>query len=906
MKYFPFCAAAMLAAAAALGADNDAVLVLQRKPMNPGGPDYKGATVEFLDLSIADQLVHIGAGDRIPLRLRIRYNVLKTAQVILNSRMGTEYWRLYNYANETCANLHTLENIDLSKPGEAATEVTTASVDLGHGDKLAKGLCGIRGRYYFLIDQPNGKWLGVESPPAFFERQELAAKLMLTLANLKQFKIDCTEVESDWRPGGPIRVRFMVADADGEQFPVLPASATISGGDWRAALAPQTDLLHQPLGWMIATLPKAAVPAQVQVRAKVSAMTPNGPVVRTVEAAFSKGQGMKPAAAIVPRLKASDLPRDAQGVALETRALWVAMSDLYTKADVENVVERAAQARLNVLVPDVFVRSSLTVKSPLWPMSDRVEKGLDPLAYMIELAHKRHIEVHPWFCVTYRDKAFRAKLGGVDVVQKNGKIHATAADVHRPKYRDFIVNLMVGVARDYNVDGIHLDYIRTMAACYCPACQREFAAKFGHPLKDATQEEWTVWQREAIGDIVRRTAEGVRKVRPNAKLSAAVFANMKSGAAQGQDPAGWARQGWLDIVIPMDYKMQTLMVKNTELKFLDALDDDSKLVTGLSLYQRSGGKVSTRPTALTKEQITLVRLMRIHGYCLFVSGYLNDDMVTMLRNEMNKERAKPYFRAPAETRLRARCIGILKDALSGDEFWPSMHAAEALTQAGLGQVVLDALKDRLQAEKDDRQRCGLAREQVRAGRRDLASVMLSILADKKSPGRVHAAESLYKVGEIGDGMLLRAALDEGNPALEMMAAAALAKRGDKAVLARVRRGLNTGDANEKRIAAWVLGRLGDRRDWPGLQKIANAKTTPLIQSFAVNALAQLRAPGALDAVAKNLKSPDAQVRTYAAQTVGDCRAASLLKPLIALLDDPNLDTRIRAAQAILRLTDTRK
>jgi len=612
--------------------------------MNPGGPNYRGAAVEFLDVSTLDQIVHFDGSDRVPLRLRIRYKVIRTAPVILNSRMGTEYWRLYNYQTQQPGALHTRERIDISKPGEALTEVDVATADRHQGEPVAKGLCGLRGHYYFLIDQPNGRWLGVEYAPPFFDRPELAQRLVFTLANMKTFSLKCQTVESTWRPGGPIRVRLTVEDADGESFPVAPASARIEAEGWSAAMAPQTDSLHQPLGWMIAALPKTAAPSQVRVRANVSAMTPDGPVERTVSATFFKGQGQKPASEIAAEYKTRILPRNARGVVRETRAMWVAMNDMYARADIQRVVNLAAKCRLNVLVPDVFVRSHLVVKSPLWPMSDRIEKGLDPLAYMIDLAHKKHIEVHPWFCVTYRDKRFRSALGGVDVIEENGTVHPTAADVHRPRYRDFIVDLMVSVARDYNVDGIHLDYIRAISACYCPACQREFAEKFGHSLKEATEQEWTAWQREAIGDIVRRTAEGVRKVRPEAKVSAAVFADMRGGARQGQDPAIWARKGWLDIVIPMDYQMQTLMVKAREQKFLDALSDDSKLATGLSLYMRCAGKAKSRRASLVKEQIQLVRLMGIHGYCLFVSGYLDDAIAKMLREAANTEPAQPYFR----------------------------------------------------------------------------------------------------------------------------------------------------------------------------------------------------------------------------------------------------------------------
>jgi uncharacterized lipoprotein YddW (UPF0748 family) len=183
-----------------------------------------------------------------------------------------------------------------------------------------------------------------------------------------------------------------------------------------------------------------------------------------------------------------------------------------------------------------------------------------------------------------------------------------------------------------------------MGQCFCEKCRAEFASRFGGPLAEADEEAWIGWQREAIGEIVERTAEGVRKARPGAKMSAAVFSNMHGGAVQGQDPAGWARQGWIDLVIPMDYQMQSLQVRANERQFLAALDEDEKLVTGLSLYMRASGEVISRPPALVREQIELVRRLGIHGYCLFAFGHLSDEQVEMLREEVNGEAARAYFR----------------------------------------------------------------------------------------------------------------------------------------------------------------------------------------------------------------------------------------------------------------------
>lgn len=39
-----------------------------------------------------------------------------------------------------------------------------------------------------------------------------------------------------------------------------------------------------------------------------------------------------------------------------------------------------------------------------------------------------------------------------------------------------------------------------------------------------------------------------------------------------------------------------------------------------------------------------MRGMGIHGYCLFVDGYLTDEIIRMLRAEINTDPAVPYHR----------------------------------------------------------------------------------------------------------------------------------------------------------------------------------------------------------------------------------------------------------------------
>ena len=256
-----------------------------------------------------------------------------------------------------------------------------------------------------------------------------------------------------------------------------------------------------------------------------------------------------------------------------------------------------------------------------------------------------------------------------------------------------------------------------------------------------------------------------------------------------------------------------------------------------------------------------------------------------------------------DTATQERCLNILRAGLRSDEFWPSIHAAEGLTLGGRGEEVRKFLTPKVATEKDDQRRCGIARELVRAGDRLKANVMLKILAGKESHGHVHAAESLFKVSEIGDGVAMRGAFaQDENDKLKIMAAAALGRCGNPACMAYLRKTLKHPDPETARIAAWVLGRIGDVRDVA--QLIGNVSTAPdpLTRAYYQHALAALGDLSGLAGLAKNLNDKDPAIRTYAATFAGDARAVFVADKLANLLDDENADVRFRAAQSLLILS----
>jgi sialidase-1 len=258
---------------------------------------------------------------------------------------------------------------------------------------------------------------------------------------------------------------------------------------------------------------------------------------------------------------------------------------------------------------------------------------------------------------------------------------------------------------------------------------------------------------------------------------------------------------------------------------------------------------------------------------------------------------------PLETALRARCLEVLRRGLASDEFWPAMHAAEALTLAGDGQEVLASLARKQAA--DDQQQCGLAREAVRAGDRSQISTLLDILVKPASNGHTHAAESLFKVCEVSDGRSLRMALAQDDDLkLKLMAAAALARCGHPTALNSAPAYLAHADVEIRKTAAWILGQLGSSAHVTPLQKALTNESEPLARAYCLHALALLGDPAGKEGLGRNLQSPLPAVRTYAAEFASYCRAVEFREQLVKLLEDETLDVRVRAAQSLIVLAQS--
>lgn len=168
----------------------------------------------------------------------------------------------------------------------------------------------------------------------------------------------------------------------------------------------------------------------------------------------------------------------------ELRGIWLHATQVKTPAQADAAIAKIEQARFNAVFLLVWYWGGQAFfNSSLAPLGEGVAPGYDPLAYMIDECHKRHIEVHAWFVNGSAGTAGERKYilsMHPDWAVDDGTGSSSWYDFAKPDVRRYQSDLMIECMRHYNVDGIHFDYIRYGPhQCYCQYCQKEFASRYG-------------------------------------------------------------------------------------------------------------------------------------------------------------------------------------------------------------------------------------------------------------------------------------------------------------------------------------------------------------------------------------------------------------------------------------------
>ena len=306
------------------------------------------------------------------------------------------------------------------------------------------------------------------------------------------------------------------------------------------------------------------------------------------------------------------------------------------KAEIEKFVKRYADAGFDLLVPCVKNPDGLVDFHSKVAKVNPASRDWDQLEYMVSQAKAAKIKLHAWFCVNPEGDSGKLLGEHPEYVartpngEKSNCGNGWFTCIARPEVRNYQIKLMAEVAKNYDVDGIHLDYIRTGdEACFCEICQPNFKKATGVDFKQARwwQREhpgWYSWRINNVTKIVAGVSKHCKKHKK--ELSAAVYhAYPYTMVTQSQDFPRWSREGHLDMVAPMTYTpdpyMMTAYTKNHVANMKGA--GKTELWEGLMSGRRSG-------SGPVLEQAKLAKKLGAQGVMIFEHHGIGDDLLKKL------------------------------------------------------------------------------------------------------------------------------------------------------------------------------------------------------------------------------------------------------------------------------------
>ena len=342
-------------------------------------------------------------------------------------------------------------------------------------------------------------------------------------------------------------------------------------------------------------------------------------------------------------------------VATEGRAVWNHSGLGAYPGDWNRAAKELAAAGVNMILPNMAWAGVAHYPSEILPQSKTFTQYGDQIAQCVQAAHAHGLEVHVWK-ITWNlegaPKAFveKGRAEGRTQVSATGEALNWLCPSH-PKNVLLELGSILEIVTNYDVHGIHLDYIRYPGshACYCEGCRERFVRTLRKPINawpaevlpktGAYSEQYTEWRVQQITRLVRLIHKRAREVDPDIKISAAVFGWYPGCVTTiGQDWVAWAKAGYLDFVCPMNYTEDAGY-------FTELLTNQIALMPkNVPIYPGIGATASNSlltPDAVV-EQIYLSRLLGASGWTIFdYAADISETVLPALTLGVAKSKAKP-------------------------------------------------------------------------------------------------------------------------------------------------------------------------------------------------------------------------------------------------------------------------
>ena len=297
-------------------------------------------------------------------------------------------------------------------------------------------------------------------------------------------------------------------------------------------------------------------------------------------------------AALAAALPTTASAQDPPPIAREFRAAWVAtvanidwpsrpgLSTWDQQRELLAILDKAAALKLNAIVLHIRPGADALYASPYEPWSQYVtgrqgrapEPPWDPLAFAVEQAHRRGIELHAWFN-PYRAAYTRdTAIATTHVARTNPRLVRQYGrflwmDPGEPEVRRRSIRAIVDVVKRYDVDGVHIDdYFYPYPENDASGQRIDFpdSATYACYLKGGGTLAKDDWRRANVDKMIEALYSGVHAVKPWVKVGISPFGIWRPGNppqikgfdaydAIYADSKKWLQNGWGDYFAPQLY-----------------------------------------------------------------------------------------------------------------------------------------------------------------------------------------------------------------------------------------------------------------------------------------------------------------------------------------------------------------
>ena len=207
----------------------------------------------------------------------------------------------------------------------------------------------------------------------------------------------------------------------------------------------------------------------------------------------------------------------------------------------------------------------------------------------------------------------------------DGKVYMDPAN---PYVRQYLLNIIDEIASRYQVDGIHLDYIRypfqnpgrNFSYGYSTTARNQFRQLYGiDPMKISTRDrqnlwKWTEFKINQVNSFVANTSKFLKQKYPKLILSAAVFPFPRHERFDKiqQDWESWVLNEEIDLLTPMTYALDTNRFQEITQPLTNTRVLGSTLIT-------PAVKLLNLPEIVVVDQIQAARDLPTGGYIIFAA-----------------------------------------------------------------------------------------------------------------------------------------------------------------------------------------------------------------------------------------------------------------------------------------------